>query len=112
MRQVLDMNNNNSGSIWDGEREFAADEDIAATVKGAALDAEARNERIAEFAESVLVLDMPGPLGSLLRTISHAYGSFCESEKAGGTTVGEETRLFGLLDEAMDTLDWLKEGSS
>lgn len=99
---------NQDGSIWDGE--YAADESIAATVKGVAREAEARNERIARFTKAVQ--DMAGPLGALLRQATHGYASFCESELRGGTTAAEETRWFGLLDEAMDLHDWLTEGQS
>lgn len=88
--------------------EFAPDEEIAATVRDAIEQADAREERVVRFHDTVR--DMPGQLGALLRQVAHAHADFVEAERWGGTTVGEETRLNGVLDEAMSTLDWLNEG--
>lgn len=99
-------------SVWDGERGdgFAPDEEIAATIKDAMGEANERNARIQAFHNGVR--EMHGQLGSLLRQVAHAYAEFCSAESFGGTTVGEESRLNGVVDEAMSTLDWLREGQS
>lgn len=88
--------------------EFAPDEEIAATIKDSVHEADARNVRIQAFHDGVR--DMPGQLGALLRQVAHAYSDFVSAEGFGGTTSGEETRLNGVLDEAMSTLDWLRAG--
>lgn len=97
-----------SDSIWDGGDN--PPEDMTATIQGYVDEADARNLRIVAFNDAVR--EMPGKLGELLRQIAHAYSEFVSVESFGGTTAGEETRLYGVMDEAMSTLDWLQEGQS
>jgi len=96
-------------SIWDGTGEPTRDDEIAATVRDAIVEADARNARITRFHDTVRD-GVPGQLGELLRQIATAHADHVEAERWGGTTSGEETRLNRILDEAMSTLDWLREG--
>ncbi|MGB3443843.1 MAG: hypothetical protein WBA97_34330 [Actinophytocola sp.] len=71
-------------------------------------DTLARNARVLVF--KAYVQGMPGQLGTLMRQVAHAHNEYLSAELFGGVTVGEETRLNSLLDEAMDTVDWLRAG--
>lgn len=88
--------------------EFVPDEEFAATLGAAYQEQVDRNDRIMAFCDAVQ--EMPGQLGNLLRQIAHAHNEFTAAEQWGGTTVGENIRLAGVIDEAMDAWDWLTEG--
>jgi hypothetical protein len=92
-----------SDSVWDNE--FAPADEVADTIKRAVRDADDRNARITDFQDRVR--DIHGPLGVLLRQIDSAYAEFAEASLRGDTTAAEETRINGVMDEAMDALDWL-----
>lgn len=93
-------------SIWDGDDGFApAEERLPAAMQEAVDDHLVRRDRALLFKATVNQVE--GPLGALLRQIAHAHNEFEAAEKFGGVTVGEETRINGVLDEAMSTLNWL-----
>ena len=56
------------------------------------------------------VHDMPGPIGELFREVIHAMHDFDSARMAGGTTDGEDVRLGGIIDAAVECWEWLREG--
>lgn len=46
----------------------------------------------------------------LFREIAHAFNEFQSAVQFGGTTAGEETRLYGVVDSAVATWLWLRAG--
>lgn len=84
------------------------EDEVSANVQRAFEEGAAEARRILAFQDAVR--EMPGPLGSLLRQVAHAWSDHEQAMEFGGTTAGEEIRLRGVLGEAMSTLDWLREG--
>lgn len=66
--------------------------------------------RLMSFHEHVQ--SVPGPVGELLRQVAHAHDGFVAAVHQGGTTAGEETRLFGVLDVAVSLVERWKDGGT
>jgi hypothetical protein len=87
-----------------------SDEEIGAHIREMVADGDRDELRLMVFHEHVQ--DIPGLVGELLRQIAHAHSEFRLAVHAGGTTAGEETRLFGVLDSAVALADSLRDGGA
>ena len=84
------------------------DEEIGADVRAYLADHDKDELRLMVFHEHVA--DIEGEAGPLLRSIARAHSGFVEAVKLGGTTAGEETRLFAILDDAVSLAEQLRAG--
>jgi hypothetical protein len=84
---------------WDGE------DGLRDGLESLLSESDQRNARVADFFLKAKTVN--GPLGVLLRTVAAMYEGFCETEEFGGTTAAEETRMYQILDAAMDATDFL-----
>lgn len=89
-----------------GPNEF--EDPLTAALNERAVEMDDEAFRLLKF--HALVPDVEGPVGSLLRMIAHVHNAFEEAKSLYGTTEGEANRLFAVLEEAMSTLEWLREG--
>lgn len=85
-----------------------SDAEVGARIRELVEAGDVGDFRVLAFHASVA--EVPGPVGSLLRAIAHAHDSYEESRALYGTTEGEATRLFAVLDEAMSVVDAWRAG--
>lgn len=64
--------------------------------------------RVLVFREHVTGIG--GQIGIVARTVLRSYDDFCEAVQRGGTTAGEETRLYAVVDETMQLVESLRAG--
>jgi hypothetical protein len=84
------------------------DRRVADSVRGMIAEGELWEFRLLMFREHAL--NVGGQIGILMRSVLAAYDSFQEAMLLAGTTAGEETRLFSIVDEAMVLVESLRDG--
>lgn len=85
-----------------------SDEQVGAHIRELVAEGDRDEMRLMSFHEHVQLV--PGPVGELLRQVAHAHNEFVTAVHQGGTTVGEETRLFGVLDVAVSMVERWRDG--
>ena len=85
------------------------DEQIIAMIRESTAQHDAHIARIAAFCTAVQ--EAPGPLGQLFREVAHQFVGFRAAVAAGATTGGEEARVYGVVEAAVDAWVWLGERS-